>query len=231
MLAGNDVGMHLTLAFLVLLGNCSESYIGFDTAAKYAPPGLAALKAGPEGAFYDRIEGDRLFTTAAFDRQPPARKKAILEAGYLALWEAIPKAERDDLRENNGAIANPTIIVDPIGRQLYRDTPCSSAYVSLTEHQRVTNRYSISYSYSQMERPETHKLKLDLDKVKQGFHGVMSWKPAYFINWVPEGGFFEIDVPDRAAVKKLAGYWPKAPRGYRYEVRLNDGTLVDTVKR
>jgi hypothetical protein len=223
--------MHLTLAFLMLVGNCSESYVGFDTVAKYAQPALAALKAGPNGAYFDRIEGERLYTTPAFDKAPAERKQAILEAGLMSLWEVMPQAERDNLRENSGAISNPTIIVDPIGRQLYRDTPCSSAYVSLTEHQRVTNAFSISYSYTQQDRPQTYRLKLDLQQVKKGFHGVMSWKPEYFINWVPEGGFFEIDVPDRAAVARLSKYWPKAPRGYRYDVRLNDGTLVDTVKR
>ena len=35
----------------------------------------------------------------------------------------------------------------------------------------------------------------------------------------------------RADVKRLAAFWPRAPRGYRYEVRLNDGTLLDTVQR
>ena len=47
-----------------------------------------------------------------------------------------------------------------------------------------------------------------------------------WIAWVPEHGYFEVNVPNGYNVQQLGQFWRVAPRNYRYIVLSTDGTLV-----
>ncbi|MBD2090865.1 hypothetical protein H6F67_13495 [Microcoleus sp. FACHB-1515] len=47
-----------------------------------------------------------------------------------------------------------------------------------------------------------------------------------WIAWVPEQGYFEINVPNGYNVQQLSRFWGAAPRQYRYIVVQTDGTTV-----
>lgn len=47
-----------------------------------------------------------------------------------------------------------------------------------------------------------------------------------WIAWVPEHGYFEINVPNGYNVQQLRRFWGLAPRQYRYIVVQSDGTQV-----
>ena len=227
----------LALAVLAALlpapafANCAETTIDLQVVAPWITSAVAKLKAGPDGACFDRLAGSDLYLTAAFERLSPARKKALIDDAEKLFWREIPEKVGDQQRDS-GAIALPVRFVDALGRELYVTTPCFGDFLQLTEHQRYLAMFSFGESNETTYRKQVHPLPkgLSLKQVRGRFHGVMSWKPAYYITWVPEGGFFEIDLP-KDERRKLAAFWPKAPRGYRYDVRTNDGTLLGTVQR
>lgn len=55
--------------------------------------------------------------------------------------------------------------------------------------------------------------------------GYDSVKAGLWIAWVPEHGYFEVDIPDNYDLQKLSAFWKVAPRQYLYKVIAPDGTL------
>ncbi|MBW4428044.1 MAG: hypothetical protein KME50_27280 [Nostoc desertorum CM1-VF14] len=51
-----------------------------------------------------------------------------------------------------------------------------------------------------------------------------------WIAWVPEHGYFEINVPNSYNIKQLGQFWRSAPRNYRYIVLSTDGSLVFEIR-
>lgn len=65
--------------------------------------------------------------------------------------------------------------------------------------------------------------------VRQLFWNRMGYAQAnrgLWIAWVPEHGYFEINVPNGYSVQQLNRFWNAAPRQYRYIVVQTDGTQV-----
>ena len=200
--------------------------------ASHYQRGVAGLKVGPDAAYVDRLDGERLYLTPAIEGLAPVARLALLKRAMGALYDSIPAPSETEVRYG-GAIAVKVAIVDADGRKLYVDTPCSGSFTMLTEHQRSQAMFVIGNGDDAQDRTQAHPLpkRVALKALRRAFHSVMSWKPAYFINWAPEGGFFEVNLPGRADLARLQRFWPKAPKGFRYDVRANDGTLLTTVRR
>lgn len=212
--------------------NCAETYIELAAIAPALARGAAALEAGPDGTYFDRLEGDKLYVSQAFELLPPQRKAGLVRDASATLWGAIPQADRERFM-GVGQVAHGVKVVDPLGRTLYQHTPCFGSFTTLTEHQRFLAMFSFGEHDETAWRVQTHPLPkgIDMKALRRRFVAAGARGPGFYLGWVPEGGFFEIDLPARAHVRRLAAFWRHAPRGHRYDVRLNDGTLVQTVRR
>lgn len=226
----------VVLAFGVLAGhalpalaNCSERSIDLAAVDAAQARAIARRMAGPEGAYIAGYRDGIVTTTPAFDDLPPKRRAALLSDAAFAYREALTPAEAQDERDQ-GFLGSPISVHDALGRPTYIYTACFGDFLLLTEHQRYLTGFSI---WSVNQRVERHALppRVKMKSVKASFHRVMSWKPAYFIAWVPEGGYFEIDLARPGELTKLRAFWPHAPRGFRYDVLLNDGRRIARVQR
>jgi len=179
----------------------------------------------PDGANYDSFEGSNVYLTAAFADLPGPKKQAVAQEAAYAFQDGLTPKEKAKIE--NTCSGTPVNVLDHLGRLVYTMHPCHQDFKGLTEHQRDVSKYSYWPQIHTSPRAN-HPLRAGVREadVKKAFQGVMGWKPAYFIAWVPEGGVFEINLATRAEVARLAGFWPKAPKGYRYEVLLNDGTRI-----
>lgn len=227
-------GLALALGFApwgaqVAQANCSERCIPLEEVDALQAQAIAKHQAGPEGAWLAGYREGFVTTTEAFAALPPAQRRALFRGWAFAYREAMsPEARRAE--EENNYMGSPIELRDHLGRFSYALSACHGEFTSLTEHQRYQQGFAL---WTIAERKNTHPLPagIRMASVKQRFHRVMSWKPEYFIAWVPEGGFFEINLEREAELAKLRAFWPVAPRGVRYEVLLNDGRRIASVTR
>lgn len=231
-----NLGRSLGLAAAaILLGaqvawaNCSERCIPLEEVDALQAQAIAKHQEGPERDWLAGYAKGVVRTTEAFAALPPAQRRILLGTWAYAYHEAMSPAQRESERENS-YIGSPIEVRDHLGRFSHASTACHGDFTALTEHQRHVQGFSL---WTISERTHTHPLpaRIRMATVKQRFHRVMSWRPAYFIAWVPEGGFFEINLEREAELAKLRAFWPVAPRGVRYEVLLNEGRRIASVQR
>lgn len=222
-------GAAILLGAQVASANCSERSISAEEVDAWQAQAIAKRQAGPERAWLAGYAKGVVRTTEAFAALPPAQRRSLLSDWAYAYREAMSPAARESERDNN-YMGSPIEVRDHLGRFSYESTACHGEFTAFTEHQRYLQGFSL---WTVAERTNTHPLpaRIRMATVKQRFHRVMSWKPEYFIAWVPEGGFFEINLEREAELTKLRAFWPVAPRGVRYEVLLNDGRRIASVQR
>lgn len=63
-------------------------------------------------------------------------------------------------------------------------------------------------------------------KVRLLFWEKIGYDKPVWIAWVPEHGYFEINVPENYDLQQLGNFWDVAPRQYLYKVVAPDGTLL-----
>lgn len=217
----------LLMAPLSAWANCTEQYVDIKTISPFEAQAFAKLKAGKDKAYYGRFDGRDIYMAEAFDDLDGQRKEAIITPLPRAWHAEMAQRTYDKLIGPAGG-TSPIRVLDHAGRVLYTETPCYGSFLTLTEHQRYLAMFSFNQSDEREFRKQTHPLpaSIDMKSVKKKFHGIMSWQPEYFINWAPEGGFFEINLEARGELTKLDAFWPVAPKGYRYDVLLNNGTRI-----
>jgi hypothetical protein len=216
----------LVTAPLPAWSNCTVEYVNMDAIRSYQAKAIAKLKAGKDGAYIGRFENDAVYMMRAFDNLPGPAKRTLVTPLPGAFSKTMTPKQVEQVTLQGSS--SPVVVRDQFGRALYTETPCFGDFVTLTEHDRYLAMFSFNTSDETEFRAQTHRLPaaISLKYVKKKFASVMSWDPKYFIHWVPEGGFFEINIESKAELKRLEPFWAKAPRGYRYDVVLNDGTLV-----
>ncbi|MEO1353353.1 MAG: hypothetical protein AAFW84_32095 [Cyanobacteria bacterium J06635_15] len=63
--------------------------------------------------------------------------------------------------------------------------------------------------------------------VRLGFWNSVGYEQSHWwIAWVPEHGYFEINVPENYDAERLEQYWQVADRNYRYVVLSRDGSQL-----
>ncbi|MDB5100413.1 MAG: hypothetical protein JWM80_4834 [Cyanobacteria bacterium RYN_339] len=212
--------------------NCPEEYVETREVAPFFAKAVAAMKLGPNGKFFDRLDGELLYVTPAFEALPGPRQANLAREASQALWTAIPTADVERII-GTGHVAHSVKVADHLGRWLYVNTPCWGDFTTLTEHQRFVAMFSFGSDDERGFRTQTHPLpkRIDLRAMRRNFGRKVGLGAGYYLGWVPEGGFFELDVPRASDAKRVKAFLPSAPRGYRYDVRLNDGTLLVTERR
>jgi len=173
---------------------------------------------------YDRLSGDRITLSSNFNQLRGAHKQQAVE-----------------MLQTSGTVYR---VYASDGRLL------SAPYDFCTRSFTLTERARYSYYYNEMGRSLPTNTSRDLlrnvgrpswrqvrypiaaaqeQSVRNLFWNRMGYAQAnngMWIAWVPEQGYFEINVPNGYNVQSLGRFWGVAPHQYRYIVVQTDGTQV-----
>lgn len=173
---------------------------------------------------YDRLEGDRITLSASFDQLRNGEKEEAIN--LLKLGNLIHSVYASD------------------GRLL------SAVYDACTRFNMVTEKARYSWYYNAVGRslpttlprealrnagtPSWRLVKVPISQAKEQSVRNLFWRTmghsqannGMWIAWVPEHGYFEVNVPNGYDVKKLSKFWRVAPQNYRYMVLSTDGSIL-----
>ncbi|MDX2254884.1 MAG: hypothetical protein NW214_05160 [Pseudanabaenaceae cyanobacterium bins.39] len=214
---------------LAVLANCSDTVRSLEESqpqvqAKWQE--LQKMSFYPWGrqSVYQKLEGDRITLNANFDQLRDGQKAIALK---LLKLEGMPHQ-----------------VLSSDGRLL------SAAYDGCTRFYLLTERERYSWYLNSIgrtlpkdlppkflrnfNRPSWRKANIAIDEQTEAEIRLLFWqKMGYqlaqnglWIAWVPEQGYFEINVPNRYDVRQLQKFWDVVPYKYRFTVLSSDGTLM-----
>ncbi|PIQ29068.1 hypothetical protein COW36_18265 [bacterium (Candidatus Blackallbacteria) CG17_big_fil_post_rev_8_21_14_2_50_48_46] len=223
--------------------NCSDSVGRLEIAAPIMTQWMAELKSRSDWGVhnpYDRLEKDRIWLNAAFDELRLAQKQdalALLALTSEAWWDLVqkylPESERGDERVVEIGALHPYAVYASDGRLLAAAYDGCTREILLTEHQRFqwySNQFKqpreALYNGGQPAwRQNRFPLAPAQEKaLRQRFWRALGYSPAkeaagWWIAWVPERGWFEINLPSAQDLPHLKSrFINKAPKTYRYVV-------------
>ncbi|MBD2357378.1 hypothetical protein H6G41_22620 [Tolypothrix sp. FACHB-123] len=173
---------------------------------------------------YQSLQGDRITLAPSFDQLQGSHKQEAIN--LLKLGNYIHSVYASD------------------GRLL------SAVYDACTRFDMLTEKARYSWYYNSIGRtlptnlnrealrnagrPSWRKVIVPISQaqersVRNLFWSKMGYSQAnngMWIAWVPEHGYFEINVPNNYNIKQLSKFWGSAPRNYRYIVLSTDGSLL-----
>lgn len=189
---------------------------------------FAKLKAQKwEGIYaFDRLQNQKLYMTPHFDKLQAEAKKRILSlllldyGEYVQLLPLLPEGTRRSLQ---GSML-PYTVYTADGRVLSAAyNPCNRL-TTLTEYERSR----LPFLGINIQRVQRFPMGPSMQAyAKKQFWNVLGYEQAgdYWIEWVPEKGFFEIDVPSRNHSQYLETFWESMSTAYRYLV-VDRGTPI-----
>lgn len=175
---------------------------------------------------FDRLQNQKIYMNPLFDKLQADAKKRIL--GLLLLdygeyTQLLPLLTGPEQRRLQGSML-PYTVYAADGRVLSAAyNPCNRL-TTLTEYERSRLPF-LGVNIQRIQRfPMSQALQ---GQVKKEFWGVLGYEQAgdYWIEWVPEKGFFEINVPSRNHSQELETFWERMTTAYRYLV-IDRGTPI-----
>lgn len=169
----------------------------------------------------------RVTLTPAFNRLNGDQKRQVLAMLHVGsgYHELLTPQERKAAGEYPGALS-PFRVYDSDGRILALPYDGCTMMFALTEYE----RYQIAKSRGSSEGLGLSATEEIVEKkMRSQFFKVISWDKAqagYWIAWVPQTKYFEINVPGHYDQAALNRFWKVASRGYRYVVLSTDGTAL-----
>jgi hypothetical protein len=184
---------------------------------------------------YGKLLGDRITLTPAFDSLTFTQKQQVLELlklDYNSNWfSLLNKQEQEAALKNPGIGAlSPYLVFTSDTRLVSYPYDGCTRLTLLTEFSRY--QAEVGYSRSLPDRQIRFPLSPDQEKaVKTTFWRTVGYKQEdiQWIAWVPEQGYFEINVYNDAInryQRRLNKFWRVAPRKYRYVVLDQNGNLL-----
>ncbi|WGV26710.1 hypothetical protein [Halotia branconii] len=173
---------------------------------------------------YKSLQGDRITLASSFDQLRDSQKQEVLNLLQLG--------------------NNPHSVYASDGRLL------SAVYDACTRFFMLTEKARYSWYYNSIGRslpnnfpqealrnagnPSWRQVRVPISQTRERsirnlFWNEMGYSQAnsgLWIAWVPEHGYFEINVPNGYSVQQLQKFWAVAPRNYRYIVLSTDGTIL-----
>ena len=190
--------------------------------------------ARPFGTLVD----DRIALTPAFDRLTGAQKQEVLDAVFAY---TLTPAEAQAL---SGALQlGPYQIYAHDQRLLYQASACHETTM-LTEKARYSHYYNfaefarprseLAAALRNVGRPAWRTVRFPIAAAQERATRLQFWQAIgykqvannWWIAWVPEQGYFEVNAPVGYSQPLLQRFWQVAPKQYRYVVVTADGTLV-----
>jgi hypothetical protein len=192
---------------------------------------------------YGSISGDRVTLTPEFDRLTYPQKQQVLDTLLNAnLNQLMTPAELEALYNTPGFGPTPFRIYASDGRAV------SLPYDACTRNTLLTERARYSWYYNQqlvdrtisseglrnIGRPSWRQVRYPITaererNTRNQFWNAVGYNQAangWWIAWVPEHGYFEINVPPTYDSSRLQRFWQSAPRQTRYVVVNSEGTLI-----
>ncbi len=211
------------------IANCADYVISLDDAQPKVQKrweDLQKMEVYPWGRtqIYQELKGDRITLASSFDQLRNGQKQAALNLLQLGSY--------------------PHQVYASDGRLL------SAVYDGCTRFNLLTERDRFSWYYNAIGRyfpqkfpkkdlrnagrPDWRRVKVEISEAEELAIRLLFWqKMGYaqsqsglWIAWVPEHGYFEVNVPVGYDLKKLGKFWGVAPRKFRYMVLAADGTIV-----
>ena len=187
---------------------------------------------------FGTMVGDRVALTPAFDRFTGSQKQQVIDAifGYTLTPE-----EEQALK--GAVLIGPYTIYANDQRMIYQASACHDM-TTLTEKARYSHYYNFAEFLtprSELEtelrnvgRPAWRKVRFPIAASQERatrlkFWHAIGYKQAannWWIAWVPEQGYFEVNAPVGYSQPLLQRFWQSAPQQYRYVVVTADGTFV-----
>ena len=199
---------------------------------------------------YGTWNGDRITLTPEFDTLDGTQKRQVIQLlrlGYgenPALHDLLTPEEWE--RPGIGALSPYKVFGDD-GRLIH------TAYDGCTPVQMLTERDRFEYYYNALPwEPDTDQrarfedlynggepfwrtLNFPLAATEERSLRIRFWETVgydkanqdWWIAWVPEHGYFEINVPTPYDAGVLDTFWQVAPEQYRYAVLASDGTPLE----
>ncbi|NES96904.1 MAG: phosphoribosylaminoimidazolesuccinocarboxamide synthase [Desertifilum sp. SIO1I2] len=197
-----------------------------------------------QARLYGTLLGNRITLTTDFDRLPGAQKQQVLNLLLSPDWQQIITPQEQQAGIERGTIgALPYSVYASDGRLV------SAVYDGCTRMTLLTERARYSWYFNSIGRtlpanlnPEALRnagtpswrvvnssISPEAERsVRLGFWKAVGYEQAakgYWIAWVPEGRYFEINVPAGNDARQLP-FWNVAPREYNYRALDSDGTFV-----
>lgn len=218
-----------TLAVLTLLlcsagaaqATCESQFITHTPLKKAFGKYFDKLKAQKwEGVeAFDRINYQKIYMRPAFDNLKADAKRRVLSLlllDYGEYTQLLPLLDKKDLKSVSGSMF-PYAVYTADGRVLSAAyNPCNRL-ITLTEYERSR----LPFLGVNVQRVQRFPLAPDTQEdIEKRFWKAIGYDKAgdYWIEWVPEKGYFEIDVPSRNHNALLKDFWQNVPKAYRYLV-------------
>lgn len=244
-LAPATVALNLLVAIAPVQANCAGS---IGTLEPYQPVmermwrELQEQTNPPWGEVnpFGTLEGDRITLTAEFERLNGSQKQQVIEAlRTFPPYHELTPAEQEAMNQVTGTA--PYRIYASDGRLLFTPYDACSSYTLLTEKA----RYAWYYNYLPIitpnfnpdslrnaGNPSWRQVRFPIAAEQERNTRLQFWRTVgwnatdWWIAWVPENGYFEINVPTDYNQSQLERFWQVAPRQYRYVVVATDGTVL-----
>ncbi|PZD73856.1 hypothetical protein C1752_01845 [Acaryochloris thomasi RCC1774] len=203
---------------------------------------------------YGELSENRITLTPEFERLTGPQKKQVLDRLYLEYdsnWFDLltPQEQTDALKHPGIGALSPYEVYTYDGRLI------SVPYDGCTRTTLMTEKARYSYYFQRLiknspasqqnvtaemlrnaDQPHWRNVSIPItaaaeQSVRMKFWqtiGIQRAAQEWWIAWVPEQGYFEINVP--ANDSRLQNFWTMAPRQYRYAVVTADGTLEQLKK-
>ncbi len=200
---------------------------------------------------YADISGDRIILTPEFEQLTGPQKQQVIDLLKLYTWHnelVTPDEAAAIMARNNGFIP---VGVPPYGVYASDGRAVSLAYNACERFTLLTEaaRYSFYYNRSPADdatrdglrnagQPSWRWVNFPISSVQEKAVRLKFWRTVGYNNsngvdwiaWVPEHGYFEINVRSQVGDRyknTLRQFWRVAPRQYRYVVIDSEGTLVE----
>ena len=197
-----------------------------------------------EARVYDRIEDGQVFLTEAFDQLSGDHKQQALQTlFFFDSRDYLTEEEYEEQFKTPGVGLSPYRAITHDGRLLRGVYDGCTVFILLTERQRYSWAY-LSQGRSQpynladsllrnAGQPSWRQVNFPIGattekRVRLNFWNAIGYENSdWWIAWVPENGYFEINVPENFDTALLEQYWQVADQNYRYRVVRNDGTWLE----
>ncbi len=182
-----------------------------------------------ETKVYESLQDDIITLASSFDQLPGSEKQAVLNLLQLSSQNYPHKVYTHDGRLLSSAYdgctrdhlltekARYSWYYNDIGRSLPSDTPREALRNTGNPSWRKVN---VLITEAQ-EQPIRHLFweRMGYNQADKGM----------WIAWVPEQGYFEINVPNNYDIKELDEFWQLAPNNNRYVVVSSDGSFREDI--
>lgn len=183
---------------------------------------------------FERLKGKRIILSEEFNGLTAAQKRNVLDllllkyGEYKSLMPLMSVQNRQHIRASEGSML-PFEVYTHDGRLVSLPYNGCNRITVLTEYERSR----LSFLGIKIKRVQRYPMShWNEEEVKKLFWNAIGYDKAgqYWIAWVPEKGYFEINVPKPSHEGVLKDFWQVAPNYYRYVI-VDQGTLQYTYFR